>query len=129
MYKREYLSPSITILLMGFILIPLGMILHLFPYFYLKEIAEEEIVVHTIFAMHWISALALAIVFCGVVLMVISIYKVNISKKKLQLAFKMKHNGLFDEVFDVDIKDIKNVKRIWIFDKEKEDTKNVNKRN
>lgn len=113
---------------MSVVMILIAAILHFVPYFFLKEQAEEEIAVHTIFAMNWISALAIAIIFCGVVLFVLSIYRANISKKKLQIAFKMKTDGTFSDVFDIDDKDIKNVKRIWIFEKEKED-KNVNKKN
>lgn len=116
-YKRECLSPYGTMLFLSVSLILIGMFLNFLPMI-LENIFPESInenisnnVVLTIYFSMTIASYA--ILFLAMLLLGLSLYQIITHKKRLQVAFQMENDGLFNEVFDISNDDIKDVKRVW----------------
>lgn len=113
MYKYEYVTPYIRMIFLSLLTIFTGMITAFLPTF-IADYAQEDISdMSLLLAFIHIQFLGTVIAFSGVCLFGLSVFMLDRKKRKLQVAFQLEHNGLFDEVFTIEDKDIKDVKRIW----------------
>lgn len=109
-YKVSLLESHYRLIIFGFISVMAGILCFFIPDI-IKTYVEIDIMIGVTFIS--IMMLALLIFLFGFLLIGIGLIKTSKDKKRLQLAFNMKNEGRFNDVFDIKDKDIKKVKRIW----------------
>ena len=118
LYKREYLSSPCSMFIMSFLVLMISLFLATLPIWIRGYLIAEDMMVEV--CLISVVILSTVLIIGSVAMMGLSVYQLSKRRKKLQIAFQMKTLGKFGDIFNVGDKDIKNVRQIWIFNKEKE---------
>lgn len=109
-FKKEYIGPYTFIMVLSIPVIMMGFLACTFPSYVIDFLPEKFSV---LIAMFSIIIGGFGLLICGTILFGLSIYVMNKRHKELQFAFQLETNGYFENIFDIDNNDTKDIKRVW----------------